>query len=458
MAKVLIIDDEMSILESLEMFFTEKNHTVFSAATAEEGLDLFWQCLPEIVFLDIRLPDMNGLDVLSRMMSGGYPVKIMMITAYHDMETTIEAMKRGAFDYIHKPLDAEEVEKAVDRALHILQVDCETPPPEPAANRPNPCVIIGQSETMRDIFKTIGLLCQNRATVLIQGETGTGKELIARVLHRNSLYQDNPFVVMDCSAVVETLLESELFGHEKGSFTGATVAKCGKIELAGKGTLFLDEVAQLPLGLQGKLMGFLQRREYTRVGGRETLASRCRIIAACNCDLAEAVRRGRFKEDLYFRLHVVTVRVPPLRERRTDIPLLVNHFIRKISHELETEPARLQKGVIERLMVHPWSGNVRELENVIVEAVVRTRGNVILVEDIDRILTLDGNRNGGGLDAFSLENAERKHICDTLSQLGWNRTRAAQALRISLPTLRSKIRKYAIEPAAAAGPFLETRK
>jgi two-component system response regulator AtoC len=458
MAKVLIIDDEVSILESLEMFFSEKDHTVYSAATAEEGLDLFWQCLPEIVFLDIRLPDMNGLDVLSRMMSGSDPVKVVMITAYHDMETTIEAMKRGAFDYIHKPLDAEEVEKAVDRALHILQVACETPLAESTGGRPNACVIIGKSDTMRDIFKTIGLLCQNRATVLIQGETGTGKELIARVLHRNSLYQDSPFVVMDCSAVVETLLESELFGHEKGAFTGATVAKPGRIELAGKGTLFLDEVAQLPLGLQGKLMGFLQRREYTRVGGREPLVSRCRVIAACNCDLAEAVRRGKFKEDLYFRLRVVTIRVPPLRERLSDIPLLVTHFIQKISHELDTEPARLQKGVIDRLMAHPWAGNVRELENVIVEAVVRTRSNVILVEDIDRILTMDGNREGGGLDAFSLENIERKHICDTLSQLGWNRTRAAQVLGISLPTLRSKIRKYAIEPATVSRPLTNGKK
>jgi two-component system response regulator AtoC len=452
MAKVLIIDDEVSILESLEMLFSEKGYTVYTAANAEEGLDLFWQCLPEIAFLDIRLPDANGLEVLSRLVSGGYPVKVVMITAYHDMETTIQAMKRGAFDYIHKPLDAEEVEKAVERALHILQVDCETPPAKTAAGRGNPCVIIGQSAAMREIFKTVGLLCQNRATVLIQGETGTGKELIARILHRNSLYQDDPFVVMDCSAVVETLLESELFGHEKGAFTGATLPKPGKIELAGKGTLFLDEVAQLPLGLQGKLLGFLQRREYTRVGGNLTLASRCRIIAACNCDLAEAVRRGKFKEDLYFRLRVVTVRVPPLRERLDDIPLLVNHFIQKISQELEAEPARLQKGAIDRLMKHSWSGNVRELENVIVEAVVRTRGNVILVEDIDRILTLDGHPNPGSLNAFSLENMERKHICDTLSQLGWNRTRAARVLRISLPTLRSKIRKYAIEPASAHSP------
>ncbi|NNF98221.1 MAG: sigma-54-dependent Fis family transcriptional regulator [Desulfobacteraceae bacterium] len=446
MAKILIIDDENSILESLEMFLSEKGHWVENAACAEQGLRRFKNFRPEIVILDIRLPDMNGLEVLDRMVDLCELAKVIMITAYQDMETTIEAMKKGAFDYIRKPLDVDEVEKAVNRALRILEVDRETPCSAATCTAEKAGVIIGKSERMIDIFKTIGLLCQNHATILIQGETGTGKELIARVIHRNGLNQHEPFVVLDCSSVVETLLESELFGHEKGAFTGAVARKPGKIEQAGKGTLFLDEVAELPLNLQGKLLGFLQRLEFNRVGGQATIKSRCRIIAACNCDLSERVHKGTFKEDLYFRLRVVTISVPPLLDRVSDIPHLVDHFVHKISRDLGTEPVKLQTGVIDALSRYHWPGNVRQLENVMVEAVIQARGNVILVEDIRKALTHDPDLPTGGIKAFSLEHVEKEHIYNTLHQLGWNRSRTAQVLGISLPTLRSKIRKYEITP------------
>ncbi|QTA91119.1 sigma-54-dependent transcriptional regulator [Desulfonema magnum] len=445
MAKILLIDDEYSILESLDMFLSEKGHHVFKAATGKEGLGLFRQHRPDVVILDIRLPDLNGLDILSEMQESEAAAKVIMITAFQDMETTIQAMKRGAYDYILKPLDADEVEKAVEQSLEVLKAEQDIPCAEDAEKTASSDVIIGKSEKMLEIFKMIGLLCQNRAPVLIQGETGTGKELIARVIHQNSPYNEEPFVTLDCSAVVETLLESELFGHEKGAFTGATHKNKGKIEVAGKGTLFLDEMGELPLSLQGKFLGFLQRREFMRVGGHQVLNSRCRIIAATNRDLAVMVRHGRFKEDLYYRLKVVTIYAPPLRERLSDIPLLADYFLQKINNELGAEVSKFQHGVMDRLMTHPWTGNVRELENALVEAVVRSRGKVILLEAIEKILGTYALQSEGP-SSYSLSGVEKHHIQNTLSCVNWNRTKASRMLGISLPTLRSKIRKYGIVP------------
>ncbi|MDA8135151.1 MAG: sigma-54 dependent transcriptional regulator [Desulfobacteraceae bacterium] len=445
MAKILVVDDEHSILETLQMFLEEKGLQVFTADTGEKGLLIFEQEQPQIVILDIRLPDGNGLDVLKSMMEQQVPSKIIMITAFQDMETTIMAMKRGAFDYIHKPLDIDQVEQAVDRAVHILKIDRDTPDLKPVTAKPaNALRIIGKSEKMRDIFKMMGLVCTSRVNVLIQGETGTGKELTARVIHMNSAFKDEPFIVFDCSAVVDTLLESELFGHEKGAFTGADQTTTGKIELAGNGTLFLDEIAQLPLKIQGKLLGFLQRREYTRVGGTRVQKSHCRIVAACNCDLSERVNQGLFKEDLFYRLKVFTLRMPPLSDRISDIPLLVEHFLNKINLELGTRVTKIQDGVVERLIAHTWKGNVRELENTIVQALVGCRGNVLLRDDIDRILIQARFLPAQGLEAFSLAHLEKDHIQKTLSRLDWNKSQAAKLLGITLPTLRSKIKKYEI--------------
>ncbi len=444
MAKILLIDDEPSILETLEMFLTEKGHDVVTADNGSQGIARFKEHHPDIVILDIRLPDVNGLDVLDRIRSQEHAAKVIMITAFQDMETTIRAMKAGAYDYIHKPLDIDAVERSVNRALHILQADRETPLLDEKLKAPNPDLIIGRSDPMRKIFKTIGLLCQNRATVLIQGETGTGKELIARVMHKNSLYSEEPFVTLDCSAVVASLLESELFGHEKGAFTGAIDRKKGKIELAGNGVLFLDEIGELPLILQGKFLGFLQRREYMRVGGQAALQSRCRIIAATNRDLVGMVAKGTFREDLFYRLRVVSISVPPLRERLEDIRDLATHFLQKINFELGTTVNKLQTGVMQQLMQHPWKGNVRELENVLVEAVVRARGSVILLDEITNILSLNQPIPDSGLDTYSLPHMEKAHIRQTLQTVGWNRSEAARRLQISLPTLRSKIKKYGL--------------
>ena len=446
MANILVVDDEYPILESIEMFMGEKGHKVYTASTAAEAYSIYNRSCPEVVILDIRLPDENGLDLLKRMHEANDSSKIIMITAFHDMETTIEAMKRGAYDYIHKPLDADEIDKAVKGALFLVDADRKTPSQPKSAKKPDGRVIIGKSRPMREIFKLIGLLCQNRTTALIQGETGTGKELIARVIHKNSLFCDEPLITLDCSAVVENLLESELFGHQKGAFTGADRDKPGKIELAGAGTLFLDEIGELSLSLQGKFLGFLERLEYMRVGGQNTLRSRCRIIAATNCDLHSMVQKNQFRKDLYYRLKVMTLHVPPLRERLSDIPDLVDHFLQKANLELGTAVLKVQEGILDRLKAHPWAGNVRELENVIVAAVVRCRGKVILLDGIEEILATHQSLQDDEVSSYSLAYMEKKHIQQTLSEVDWNRTQAARLLKISLPTLRSKIKKYGISP------------
>lgn len=450
MVKILVVDDEVSILETLDMYLTEKGIQVFKAETGEEGFALYCENKPDIVILDIQLPDLNGLDLLARICAEGYLTKVIMITAFHDMETTIEAMKQGAFDYIHKPLDADVVDEVISRALNILSAERETPFLPEKTKTPHEDVIIGSSDEMRKIFKTIGLLCQNRATVLIQGETGTGKELIARSIHRNSFYGKEPFVTLDCSSVVESLMESELFGHAEGAFTGASHTKKGKIELAGNGTLFLDEIGELPFSLQGKLLGFLQRHEYMRVGGQRVLQSRCRVIAATNRDLFTMVGEGTFRKDLFYRLRVVTITVPPLRDRVEDIYDLVEHFLRKINLEVNAEVSKLQDGIMERLMAHPWTGNVRELENVLVEAVVRASGSVLLLAEIDDILETRVPDTKPEDMLSSLPKMEKEHIQKILDELGWRRTEAAKRLKISLPTLRSKIRKYGIAPSDGA--------
>ncbi len=451
MANMLIIDDEPAILESLEMFLTEKGHTVYKAGDGCSGLAQFMCHRPEIVILDIRLPDMSGFEILERLHQAQTPPRIIMITAFHDMETAIRAMKQGAFDYIHKPLDIDQLESTLARVLEVVSAQTQSVSQPVSESLHTEGLIIGSSPQMLHIFKTIGVLCQNRATVLIQGETGTGKELIARAIHRNSFCPDAPFMTMDCSATVDTLIESELFGHEKGAFTGATQSQKGKIELAAGGTLFLDEIGELPLSLQGKFLGFLERREYMRVGGQIPLKSRCRIVAATNRNLAEMTRSSLFRKDLYYRLKVVTVFVAPLRERMEDIPALAQHFLNKANSELNTGAVCFQAGILEWLKNYDWPGNVRELENIILSAAVQSRGNVILAQDIQNVLACDQPDCAPTAPTRpDLPELERLHILATLKQVGWVRTRAAQLLGISLPTLRNKIRKYAIEPSEGA--------
>ncbi len=444
MATILIIDDEPAILESLGIFLRKLNHTVFQAATGNQGLKRFEQHHPDIVILDIRLPDLNGLEILRRIQQHEWVTKVIMITAYQDMDTTIQAMKDGAYDYIHKPLDIEEIENAINQAYQVLEMERQLSPTAEASPMSVPDVLIGKSKPMLEIFKKIGLVCRNQAPVLIQGETGTGKELIASMIHFNGSQRHAPFVVMDCSASVETLIESELFGHQKGSFTGAHQARKGKIEQAGTGTLFLDEIGELPFTVQGKFLGFLQRREYTRVGGSQALQSQCRIIAATNRNLADMVTQGDFRQDLYYRLRVVSFQLPPLRERLPDIHLLVDHFLHKINRELGTDVTTVQEGALNYLMQYSWPGNIRELENTLSEALAQARGQVLLVEDLKNIMSGRKDLQGSGVAASRLLTKER--IEQTLRETEWNRSETARILGISRPTLRKRMRKYTIVP------------
>ncbi len=444
MANILIIDDEVSILEVLSLFLQNKGHSVYTTPTGKDGLDLFYRHQPDIVFLDVRLPDRDGLDILCEIQAEQLSAKVIVMTAFHDIQTTVWAMKNGAFDYIQKPWDNETLAQVVAQALSLLEAEREKPLIEVFGKPTGMEQLIGESQPMLKVFKMVGLLCRNRAPILVEGETGTGKDLIARTIHQYSSFQNESFVVLDCSSVVATLIESELFGYERGAFTGATRTQKGKIEAAGNGTLFLDEIGELPLSLQGKFLGFLQRREYMRVGGHKMLRSDCRIIAATNRNLAEMVRQGQFKEDLLHRLHVITLHVPPLRERHSDIPLLTYHFIEKINQELHTGITTLQEGVIERLSAHLWPGNVRELENTLVEACVRARGQVILVEDLEQILERHQQLQIGTQPQEELAKLEKTHIKKILIEVQGNISEASRRLGISRPTLRRKIQKYGI--------------
>jgi len=446
--KILIIDDERSLLESLDMFLTEKGYAIQCATTAAEGFEKSNTFNPDATILDIRLPDMDGLEVLKRLRCNDKK-NIIIITAFHDMDTTIKAVKSGAFEYIPKPIDVEELEKAIERAMKYsgsAGSGNETATP-PFIYKEG--LIIGKSSVMKDIFKTIGVLSENRVTVLIGGETGTGKELIARAIHYHSPFRDHPLRIINCSAIVGTLLESELFGHEQGSFTGASCTKKGKFELAGDGTIFLDEVGEIPFELQSKLLRFLQEKEFERIGGEKKIKSNARVIAATNKDLWKMVQDGSFREDLYYRLSVATIKVPPLRERKSDIPLLIEYILKKINNELKKSIKKVEQEASLRIMEYDWPGNVRELENVLTHAAINTQGEVILEELITPLLGKRITKETNGKEEpyeQSLQNMEKEYITKILDRTHWHLGKTCKLLDISRPTLRNKLRTYGISP------------
>jgi two-component system response regulator AtoC len=444
--RILIIDDEASQRELLKILFAGKGYSVRCAATGSEGLKEDESFNAQVIILDIRLPDMDGLNVLQQLRKNNPKTNIIMITAYHDMETTVRAMKLGACEYITKPIDVDELEEAVSRTFRFVSADePEQRSVEGDLLQKGP--IIGRSKSMKEIFKIVGMFCENRVTVLIEGETGTGKELIARAIHYYSPNSPHPFLAINCSALVESLLESELFGHEKGAFTGAFFTKKGKFELAGDGTLFLDEIGEIPFELQAKLLRFLQEKEFQHVGGEKTLKANARVIAATNRDLWRMVKEGTFREDLYYRLSVARVYVPPLRERKEDIRCLVDYLLKKIGLEIGKNIRKVEEKAIIRMLDYEWPGNVRQLENVLTRAAVITRGEVVLDEAVIPFLkkeTIQGEDSKQG--ALSLEEVEREHIFKILTQTNWHVTKSAQILGISRPTLRTKIREYKLMP------------
>src|SRR4051795_13401333 len=382
MERILIVDDDRSIRELLSMHLEERGYAVSVASTGAEGYRLASETSPSGIVLDMRLPDGSGFALTPERRKRAAEAPVLMITAHHDMATTILAMKAGAFDYIHKPIDIQAFDVALDRALEVRRLSRGTDYLSVAASRPFKMDdIVGTSPAMQQLFKDVGRVAASRATVLIQGESGTGKELIARVIHSYSAPQ-KPFIGINCSAIVDTLLESELFGHEKGAFTGAVQAKAGKFELAEDGSIFLDEIGELSQNLQAKLLRVLQEREVERVGGVKRIPVRARILAATNRDLAAEVSGGRFREDLYQRLKVVTLSLPPLRERVEDIPILVEHLLVKINQRLHKNLRRVPREVLEKLQKRAWPGNVRELENVLTRAAVLSQGDLLLEEHL----------------------------------------------------------------------------
>lgn len=444
--RVLIIDDEIAIRESLEMFLMEKGLSVITAGTGTEGLAAFIEHSPQLIILDIRLPDISGLEILKRMVEIDPEAKVIMITAYHDMETTIEAMRQGAYDYIHKPLDVDELDHAVTKGLRIA---------EPARSAPKllrldqqteeRLRIVGQTAPMRDLFKTIGLLSRNRATILIEGETGSGKELIARVIHESSIFNDQPYVTVDCTTLVDNLFESELFGYERGAFTGATETKKGRLEMAGDGTIFFDEIGDLPVPLQAKLLRFLDYREFVRVGGVHAISSKARIIVATNRDLSDLVSKGGFRQDLFFRLKVVTISVPPLRERIDDVTELVWFFISKINRDLGTQVTRVEDRVMTVLKAYSWPGNVRELKNVLTKAILESRGSVLSTDGVQAVLATSASGTQTIVQsAVSLDDVEKTHILKAMAKNNGNLSAAARMLGISRPTLRKRLKIYGL--------------
>jgi two-component system response regulator AtoC len=447
--RILIVDDEKSLLESLEMFLSEKGYDVACAITAAEAIERNNSFKPDVIVLDIRLPDKDGLEVLKEFRETTKKSNVIIITAFHDMDTTIKAMKFGACEYIPKPIDIEELESAVERAARA-----GAPGPPTNAISLDPSLIyekgkiIGKSREMKEIFKAIGILSENKVTVLVEGETGTGKEMIARAIHYHSPGKDAPFIGINCSSIVGTLLESELFGHEKGSFTGAIATKKGKFELAGEGTIFLDEVSEIPFELQAKLLRFLQEKEFEHVGGERSLKSNARVIAATNRDLWQRGREGHFREDLFYRLSVAMIRVPPLRDRSSDIPLLIQYLLKKINADLHHSIKRVEERAMERLLAYHWPGNVRELENVLTRGVISTPGEVILDEFIVTLLekaAADEEEAREATGAMTpLQDVEKVHILKVLQHTGWHFGKTCGILGISRPTLRQKLKEYDI--------------
>jgi two-component system nitrogen regulation response regulator GlnG len=382
--RILIADDEDSIRWVLATALTGTGHLVEQADNGATALQRLRSEAFDLALVDIRMPEVDGLHLLTDLRGAGVMTPVVIITAQNTMANAIEAMKRGAYDYLTKPFDIDEVQLLVQRALEMGRQTADLKRLEQEHRRRFELgvEIVGQTPAMQEIFKTIGRVAHTDATVLLQGESGTGKELIARALHSHSARWSGPFVALNCSAVPRDLLESELFGHEKGAFTGATERRPGVFEVAAGGTLFLDEVGDMPLELQAKLLRVIQEREVTRLGGRELVQVDCRLLAATNKDLEREVRQGRFREDLYFRLKVVPIFVPPLRQRRGDIPELVSYFIEKINREMGTRVSAVAPEARAQLNDHSWPGNVRELENTLVRAAVLAPGPTLMASDL----------------------------------------------------------------------------
>ena len=449
--RILIVDDEKVQLEILEGFLVKQGYEATPAEEGQKALEKFKHGSFDLVLTDYRMPGMDGIQLL-REVRGLQPEAVVVImTAYGTVGTAVAAMKEGAYDYLTKPIDLDElllliqrVEKGVILGQENRQLK------EQLREKFKVDFIVSASRQMEEALNLVGRVSQSSATVLILGESGTGKELIARAIHYSSPRADKPFVKVNCAALPENLLESELFGHEKGAFTGAVARRVGRFELADQGSIFLDEIGDLSPSLQMKLLRVLQEKEFERVGSSQTIRSDVRVIAATNRNLEEAIRKGTFREDLYYRLNVVTVSLPPLRARKEDIPLLVEHFLKKYNRENKKNVISLSKEARDLLVRYDYPGNVRELENIVERAVVLCRGDALTTQDLPLNLregqaetVLERERGSQSLPG-TLEEIERQLIVKALQRSGGVQTKAAEELGISERVLRYKMKKYSL--------------
>jgi DNA-binding NtrC family response regulator len=452
--RILVVDDEESAADSLRLNLAEEGYTVDTAGTGGEAIELFDQGGHHLAICDLQLPDMDGLEVMRHMKDARPNTEVIVVTAHGTTPKAVEATKAGAFDFVDKPLDFEELALRVQNALkHRELIDENANLRRQMSTRSEYFNIIGSSKSMQTIYETIDAVAKSDANVLIVGESGTGKELIANAIHYKSLRARKPFIKVNCAALPKELIESELFGHTKGAFTGAHADKEGLVQHAAGGSLMLDEIAEMPVELQPKLLRVLQERSYRKIGSEKTYAVDFRLISSTNRPPADAIRDGLLRDDLFYRISTITIHVPPLRDRSEDIQLLTEHFLHMYAQKYDRQIAGVSQAAYQRLFGHTWPGNVRELQNVIERAVLLAKGNRVEPVDLpfDNGSLPEGSSTGTGWDVppnMTLEDIERLVIEKTLQRTGGNKQAAANLLGIYRPRLYSKIRKYNIDVAA----------
>ena len=445
--RILVVDDEESIRMMLRAVLEEEGYEIIEAADGPEAVKAVEQNPLDLILLDIRMTTMDGIETLTEIRKISPFVPVLMMTAYATVKTAVEALKAGAFEYLAKPLDIEELKILVQKALEYYRLREENLTlKERLGSRFDFSRIIGKGRKMKELFDFLAQVAPSEATVLILGESGTGKELVANAIHHNSPRTQQPFVKVACAALPETLLESELFGHEKGAFTGAIARREGRFQAAHRGTIFLDEVGEMSLAIQTKLLRVLQEREFEPVGSSRTAKVDVRVIAATNKDLGKEIKEGRFRDDLFYRLNVIPIHLPPVRERKEDIPALANHFLSLYREKNKKEIKEISPKALDLLIRHDWPGNIRELENCLERAVIVARGELLAPADLPPAIQ---NLPAGKEDAeipfpagISLQEAEKALILKTLEDTGGNRSRAAEILGINRRTLQMKLKEY----------------
>ncbi|MDW7773331.1 MAG: sigma-54 dependent transcriptional regulator [Desulfobulbaceae bacterium] len=454
---ILIVDDDKAHLSMLQTILSGWGYTVAGVEDGAEAITGVKEKPYDAILMDVRMAHVSGIEALQQIKRYNPAIPIIIMTAYSSVDTAVEAMKLGAYDYLTKPLNFDDLKFTLERSLEHMALAREI---KTLKERISPDAvlgsIIGTSAVMRDLIGMVRTVSSTEATILISGESGTGKELIARAIHANSFRKDGPLVTVNCAALTDTLLESELFGHEKGAFTGAERRRDGRFMLAQKGTIFLDEVGEIPLHMQAKLLRAIQEREIQRVGGDNPIKVDVRILAATNRELLADVDAGKFREDLYYRLNVVNLRVPSLAERREDIPLLAQHFLDRFAEKNRKNLKGFTPGAMDLLVRHSWPGNVRELENAVERAVIMCVGDYIAERELPPSLTAhlkEGHRELSltGMGGMPLEEIEKEAIMQTLAETGGNKSEAARILDITRTTLNNKIKKYDIEIKKAEG-------